>query len=218
MINFLFNNYLNNKNQMTLDYSKLIEETEVWVKDKMKDYDCSHNFDHVLRVKKMAIKIAFKEDLKDFDIFKIVMGALTHDVADSKYSSIPNEQETSIKEFLKDKISDNSIIDEIVYIACNTSLSKEVANIHNIDKNNINLKCVQDADRIDSLGSIGICRYFMYGIHKNKSKINDIITNINNRSKIVLKFIKTKYGRKIAKRKYKIIHKFIKNYKKDLKI
>ena len=128
------------------------------------------------------------------------------------------EQETLIKDFLKDKISDNSIIDEIVYIACNTSLSKEVANIHNIDKNNINLKCVQDADRIDSLGSIGICRYFMYGIHKNKSKINDIITNIKNRSKIVLKFIKTKYGRKIAKRKYKIIHKFIKNYKKDLKI
>ena len=39
---------------------------------------------------------------------------------------------------------------------------------------------------------------------KNKSKINDIITNIKNRSKIVLKFIKTKYGRKIAKRKYKI--------------
>jgi uncharacterized protein len=203
---------------MTLDFSNIIKETEEWVKDKMKDYDCSHNFDHVIRVKKMAIKIAFKEDLNDFDIFKIIMGALTHDVADSKYSSIPNEQELLIKDFLKDKISDNSIIEEIVYIACNTSLSKEVANIDNIDKNNINLKCVQDADRIDSLGSIGICRYFMYGIHKNNSKINDIINNINNRSKIVLKFIKTKYGRKIAKRKYKIINKFIKNYKKDLKI
>jgi|688.fasta_scaffold404935_2 uncharacterized protein len=198
-------------------YLDLINETELWVKEQMKDYDCSHDFEHVLRVKNMAIKIAKKEKIDNNEIFKIIMGALMHDVADSKYSKIENEQEILIKSFLKDKLPPD-IIDEIVYISCNTSLSKEVSNMNKIDKNNVNLKCVQDADRIDSLGSIGITRYFMYGIHKNNSKTNDIIINIKTRTKIILKFIKTKYGNKIAKKKYKIIKKFIKNYEKDLKI
>jgi uncharacterized protein len=73
-------------------YLDLINETELWVKEQMKDYDCSHDFEHVLRVKNMAIKIAKKEKINNNEIFKIIMGALMHDVADSKYSKIENEQ------------------------------------------------------------------------------------------------------------------------------
>lgn len=196
-----------------MDYNKIISYTEEWVKEIMKDYDCSHNFQHIIRVKKMAIKIAKKEKLNEYDTFIVILGALTHDIADAKYSNIENEQEILIKDFFKDKLEDN-IIKEVIYIACNTSLSKEVANIEKIDNNNIKLKCVQDADRIDSLGAIGISRYFMYGIHKKNSNTDDIINNIKNRSKIVLKFIKTKYAKKISKKKYKIIKKFVKDYKK----
>lgn len=196
-----------------MDYNKIISETEEWVKEIMKDYDCSHNFQHILRVKKMAIKIAKKESLNEFDTFIVILGALTHDIADAKYCSIKNEQETLINNFFKDKIPED-IIKEVSYIACNTSLSKEVANIDNIDDNNIKLKCVQDADRIDSLGAVGISRYFMYGIHKKNSNTDDIINNIKDRSKVLLKFIKTKYAKKISKKKYKIIRIFIKDYEK----
>ena len=196
-----------------MDYNNIISDTEEWVKEIMKDYDCSHNFQHILRVKKMAIKIAKKEKLNEYDTFIVILGALTHDIADAKYCSIKDEQEMLITNFFKDKL-DNNIIKDILYVACNTSLSKEVANIDKIDNNNIKLKCVQDADRIDSLGAIGISRYFMYGIHKKNSNTDDIINNIKSRSKIVLKFIKTKYARKISKKKYKIIKKFVKDYKK----
>jgi uncharacterized protein len=196
-----------------MDYNKIISETEEWVKEMMKHYDCSHNFQHIIRVKKMAIKIAKKESLNEFDKFIVILGALTHDIADSKYCNIKNEQETLINNFFKDKIPED-IIKEVSYIACNTSLSKEVANIDKIDDNNIKLKCVQDADRLDSLGADGISRYFMYGIHKKNSNTDDIINNIKDRSKVLLKFIKTKYAKKISKKKYKIIKIFIKDYRK----
>ena len=132
-----------------MDYNKIISETEEWVKEIMKDYDCSHNFQHILRVKEMAIKIAKKEKLNYDDTFIVILGALTHDIADAKYCSIINEQKNLINNFFKNKIPED-IIKEVSYIACNTSLSKEVANIDKIDNNNIKLKCVQDADRIDS--------------------------------------------------------------------
>ena len=183
-----------------MDYNKIISETEEWVKEMMKHYDCSHNFQHIIRVKKMAIKIAKKESLNEFDKFIVILGALTHDIADSKYCNIKNEQETLINNFFKDKIPED-IIKEVSYIACNTSLSKEVANIDKIDDNNIKLKCVQDADRLDSLGADGISRYFMYGIHKKNSNTDDIINNIKDRSKVLLKFIKTKYAKKNFKKK-----------------
>ena len=193
----------------------LIKETEEFAKNIMKDYDLSHDYNHIIRVKNMALKIAEKEKLDEQSKFEVILGALTHDIADHKYSSNINEQKELIKN-LYDKKIDDKIIENISYIACNTSLSKEVANIDNIDNTNIKLKCVQDADRIDSLGSIGIFRYIIYGIIKNKSNIEDIIINIKNRSKLLMRFIKTPYGKKIAKKKYKIIKKFIKDYYKSM--
>ena len=190
---------------------EIIKETEEFSKKIMKEYDLSHDYNHIIRVKNMALKIAEKEKLDETSKFEIILGALTHDIADHKYSNDKKEQENVIFNLYKNKL-DKKIIENISYIACNTSLSKEVANIDNIDNTNIKLKCVQDADRIDSLGSIGIFRYIIYGILKNKSNIEDIITNIKNRSKLLMKFIKTSYGKKIAKKKYKIIKKFIKDY------
>jgi uncharacterized protein len=107
----------------------------------------------------------------------------------------------------------NSVIENIVNIACNVSLSIELSN-NNYErrKDCIELDCVRDADRIDSLGSIGISRYFMYGIVKNKSNISDIINNIENRTNIIMNKIKTNMGRNISYEKYKVIQIFIEDY------
>ena len=74
------------------------------------------------------------------------------------------------------------------------------------------MDCVRDADRIDSLGSIGISRYFTFGIVKNKSTINEIITNIENRTNKIMNNIKTNMGIIISYEKYKIIKIFIEDY------
>lgn len=196
-----------------INYSHIIKKTENFVKKIMKNYDCSHDFKHVIRVKNTALKIAISENLDEESKYKVILCSLLHDIADSKYSNIENEQQNIIQDFYKNKLP-NSVIDEIVYITKYTSLSKEISNLNDIDNTNIMLKCVQDADRIDSLGSNGISRYFAYGFLKKNSNINQIIKNIKSRTKILIKFIKTKLGKKIAKKKYKLIKNFLNDYSK----
>lgn len=195
-----------------IDYENIIKKTEKFVKKIMKNYDCSHDFNHVIRVKNNAIKIADNEKVNEETKYKIILCSLLHDVADSKYSNEEDEQQNVIQTFLKNKLPPN-IIDEIIYVTKYTSLSKEILNLDKIDNNNIILKCVQDADRIDSLGSNGISRYFAYGfLKKGTNNIKEIIKNIKKRTNILIKFIKTKLGKKIAKKKYNLIKKFINDY------
>lgn len=209
---------------------QVIKETEKWAEKYMEKYDSSHNFKHVMRVKNQAIEIAKSEKLSDKDIFEIILGAITHDIGDHKYTKNINEQETVLNEFFKDKL-DEKTRESVVFIACNVSLSKEIAfNLINIEgeyneeniirhkkyNENIKLKCVQDADRIDSLGSIGIARYFIYGVINNDSEMEQIIDNLEQRTETLLKYIKTDYAKKIADEKKDIIKLYIDDFRKSI--
>jgi uncharacterized protein len=195
---------------------RIIEATEEFVNDFMKSYDDSHNFAHVIRVKNMATIIAQSENLSIDDIFEIQLSALTHDVNDHKYTTDLYAQETILEEFFKDKL-DKNIMQNVIKLACNVSLSKETAleyeGVKIICKK---LHCVQDADRIDSLGAVGITRYFAFGMHVNKSKISEIINNIDKRTSILIKHIKTRLGQKIANEKYAIMKAFLEDYNQSI--
>jgi uncharacterized protein len=195
---------------------KIIKETTDFVKEFMKDYDESHNFAHVIRVKDQATLIAISENLSIDDIFEVQLGALTHDINDHKYNQDIFAQEEILKEFFKDKLTDE-ILKNVIKIACNVSLSKETSlKSNNIDINCKKLDCVRDADRLDSLGSIGITRYFIYGIKKNNSNVEEIIINLETRTNILMKHIKTNLGNKIAEKKHKIINDFIDDYRSSI--
>jgi uncharacterized protein len=195
---------------------KIIKETTDFVKEFMKDYDESHNFAHVIRVKDQATLIAISENLSIDDIFEVQLGALTHDINDHKYNQDIFAQEEILKEFFKDKLTDE-ILKNVIKIACNVSLSKETAlKSNNIDINCKKLDCVRDADRLDSLGSIGITRYFIYGIKKNNNNVEEIIINLETRTNILINHIKTNLGNKIAEKKHKLINNFIDDYRSSI--
>jgi uncharacterized protein len=203
---------------VALSNEEIIILTEDFAKDYMKNYDDSHSFEHVMRVKNMATTLAISENLSEEQIFIIQLAALTHDINDSKYSNNNDDtQENILRVFFNNLIDDRDKIENIIRVACNVSLSVELANTNNDTKpsssyKSIELDCVRDADRIDSLGAIGISRYFTFGIVKKQSNISNIIENIENRTNILMNNINTDMGKKISREKYRIIRMFIEDY------
>jgi uncharacterized protein len=203
---------------IALSNDEIIILTEDFAKDYMKNYDDSHSFEHAMRVKNMATTLAISENLSEEQIFIIQLAALTHDINDSKYNDNNDDtQENILRTFFNNLIDDRDKLENIIRIACNVSLSVELANTNNDTKpsssyKSIELDCVRDADRIDSLGAIGISRYFTFGIVKKQSNISNIIENIENRTNILMNNINTDMGKKISREKYKIIRMFIEDY------
>jgi len=198
---------------IALTNEEIIILTEDFAKDYMKKYDDSHSFEHAMRVKNMATTLAISENLNEEQIFIIQLAALTHDINDSKYSNNNEDtQENVLRGFFNNLIDDKSILENIIDIACNVSLSHELAKPSSSYKS-IELDCVRDADRIDSLGAIGISRYFTYGIVNKQSNISSIIDNIENRTNILMNNINTDMGKKISTDKYRIIRMFIEDYR-----
>ena len=202
--------------RISLSNEEIIILTEDFAKDYMKKYDDSHSFEHAMRVKNMATTLAISENLNEEQIFIIQLAALTHDINDSKYSNNNEDtQENVLRGFFNNLIDDKSILENIIDIACNVSLSLELAKTSSSPKS-IELDCVRDADRIDSLGAIGISRYFTYGIVNKQSNISSIIDNIENRTNILMNNINTDMGKKISTDKYRIIRMFIEDYRNTM--
>ena len=141
----------------------LINNTILFVKQKLENAEGGHDWFHIERVYKNALLIA---DGEDCDTMVVKLGALLHDIADSKFH---NGDETIgpkiAREFLKSENVDVTTIQHVINIIENISFKGG-----NTEKlfTSIELDIVQDADRLDAIGAIGIARAFNYGGFKNR--------------------------------------------------
>ena len=142
----------------------LIAKTILFVKEKLNDAEGGHDWFHIERVYKNAVLIS-KNEVCDTTI--VQLGALLHDIADSKFH---NGDETIgprvAREFLQSEQVYEEIITHVVNIIENISFKGG-----NFEKKftSIELSIVQDADRLDAIGAIGIARTFNYGGFKNRT-------------------------------------------------
>lgn len=142
-----------------------IENTIKHVKQLFAD-DCSgHDYHHTMRVYRLAIKIAEKENA---DMLIVQLAALLHDVDDVKLSPETHEAKKNAVDFMRSNKVDDIIIDSVCKIIDEVSF----AGTDSVVPSTIEGKCVQDADRIDAMGAIGIARTFAYGGCKGR-KIYD---------------------------------------------
>ena len=114
-----------------------------------------HDFDHTMRVYRMATRIAQEESA---DLHIVALAALLHDVDDRKLSPETCENKDRAVRFLRENGADEVVIDRIVKIISEISFSAG-----NGVPSSLEGKCVQDADRLDALGAIGIARTFAFG-------------------------------------------------------
>ena len=144
--------------------TKLIDTTILFVKETLAQAEGGHDWFHIERVYKNALLIAATEVC---DIEIVQLGALLHDIADSKFH---NGDEAigpkTARAFLEGQNVSSETIDHVIAIIENISFKGG-----NVKRkfSSIELDIVQDADRLDAIGAIGIARTFNYGGFKNRA-------------------------------------------------
>ena len=142
---------------------EIINTTVSFIKTTLADAEGGHDWWHIYRVWQTAKQIAKGEKA---DMIVVELGALLHDIADSKFNG---GDETigpaKAKAFLESEHIDAAVIEHVVQIIANISFKggKEQQQSKSIE-----LDIVQDADRLDAMGAIGIARAFNYGGFKNR--------------------------------------------------
>lgn len=139
-----------------------IDNTIEFVKEKLEGAEAGHDWFHIERVWKLSRKIAETEDC-DHDV--VELSALLHDIADPKFHNGDETIAPKIsREFLEQQNVPDETIENILFVINNISFKNRDQAPQNPP---IELKIVQDADRIDAIGAIGIARTFNFGGFKN---------------------------------------------------
>ncbi len=150
-----------------MNNSQIIQNTIAFVKDTLKNAEGGHDFFHIERVYKNAITIAKQEKV---NLFIVSLGALLHDIADAKFY---NGDETigaeKARTFLESQQAEENIILHVENII--KHISYKGGNFKQ-PFTSPELNVVQDADRLDAIGAIGIARCFNYGGFKNRQLYN----------------------------------------------
>ena len=158
-----------------MNHQKIIDKTVEFVKATLANAEGGHDWWHIYRVWKLAKHIAQSEKV---DVLVVELGALLHDIADSKFH---NGNETigpkKARTFLTSIDVDEAIILHVENIINNISF-KGGNSLQTFES--LELDIVQDADRLDAIGAIGIARTFNYGGFKNRAMYDpDSKPNLN---------------------------------------
>ena len=205
-----------------MENENLIHTTIQFVKQKLQNAEGGHDWFHIERVFKNSLLIAKNEKC---NLLVVQLAALLHDIADSKFNDGDETIGPKIaSDFLKSQNVDDKIIEEVVQIINNISFKGG-----NFQKtyNSIELDIVQDADRLDAIGAIGIARVFNYGGFKNrvlydpeifpsldmtkedyKNNANPTLNHFYEKLLLLKDKMNTKTGKKIADER----HLFMENY------
>jgi len=205
----------------------IIEATKAFVKSELLDAEGGHDWFHIERVYKNTLLIAKHESV---DITVVSLAALLHDIADPKFH---NGDETIgprvASEFLLTHNVDSEIIEHVTQIIEHMSFKNSFD--LNTSFTSKEMEVVQDADRLDAIGAIGIARCFNYGGFKDRVLYNPEIAPNLNMTKAEYKVAKaptinhfyekllllkdkmnTKTGRRIASDRHKYMEGFLKQF------
>ncbi|MEH7305034.1 HD domain-containing protein [Neobacillus drentensis] len=142
--------------------NQIIEQTKIYVRNELGEDATGHDWFHVDRVRLNALHICKKE--KAGDPFIIEMAALLHDISDEKLNESSEKGEEKLKLFLRTlPLTDNDQKHIKQIIATISFKGGQHTNLTTIEA-----KIVQDADRLDAIGAIGIARAFAYGGKKGQ--------------------------------------------------
>lgn len=209
--------------------NNLIENTVEFVKEKLKGAEAGHDWYHIERVWKLSKKIAETEDC---NLEVVELAALLHDIADPKFHN--GDETVALKVsrgFLESQNAAEDVIENILFIIKNISFKNRSEAPENLP---IELKIVQDADRIDAIGAIGVARTFNFGGFKNnlmydpeiKPKLNmskeeykksngTTINHFYEKLLLLKDLMNTRKGKEIAAERHNFMLQFLDQFYKE---
>jgi len=214
---------------MELNADEIIEKTIAFVKETLTGAEAGHDWFHIERVYKSAMNINKAEQ---GDHLIVALAALLHDIADSKFNNGDEEiGPLTAGNFLRTLLLKEEIIIHVQQIIRNLSYK---ASLGDITFHSKELDVVQDADRLDAIGAIGIARAFTYGGFKNRLLYDPAIVPDLNMSKEAYKnttaptinhfyekllrlkdLMKTAEGRKIAAQRHDFMLQYLDQFYKE---
>lgn len=209
--------------------NKLIENTVEFVKEKLKGAEAGHDWYHIERVWKLSKKIAETESC---NLEVVELAALLHDIADPKFHD--GDETVALKvsrEFLENQQTSENVIEKVLFIIKNISFKNRAEAPENLP---VELKIVQDADRIDAIGAIGVARTFNFGGFKNnlmydpeiKPKLNmskdeykksngTTINHFYEKLLLLKDLMNTRKGKEIAAERHSFMLQFLDQFYKE---
>lgn len=206
--------------------SKVIQATKAFVQSELKDAEGGHDWFHIERVYKNALLLARDENV---NLEIVSLGALLHDIADSKFhQGNENVGPQTARTFLESLHVQDFVIDHVVKIIENISFKG--GNIKQ-EFTSPELDVIQDADRLDAMGAIGIARTFNYGGFKNRKIYDPSIAPKLNMSKeeykkgenptinhfyekllLLKERMNTVTGKKLAQKRHEFMEQFLEQF------
>ena len=178
----------------------IISKTEDFVKGYMSRHDASHDYTHIERVLRNANIIVKNETSISYDLNVVTLAALLHDIGDSKYIPPSEDGPTLAKNLLLSIEAPIDLAEKVQEIVNAVSYSDEIrdpAQVVKVLARYPELGPVQDADRLDAIGAIGIGRCFTYRGAKGMT-LNTAITHFDEKLLRLESMMKTQAGRQMA--------------------
>jgi len=206
----------------------IINETIHFVKEKLAGDSSGHDWWHIYRVWNIAKQI---QKIEGGDIYIIELSALLHDVADWKFYESEKEGLKIVQTFLVSQNLENNIINSVISIIENISFKGAGVKDR---MTTVEGKIVQDADRLDAIGAVGIARTFAFGgkfgnemhnpdseivMHNNfeqyKNSKGTTINHFHEKLLLLKNRMNTETAKRIAYSRHKYMEQFLNQFKNE---
>jgi uncharacterized protein len=196
---------------------EIIDKAREYSKLYMSQYDSSHDFAHVERVVALAKRLVEMES-KQVDVVAIELAALLHDVNDHKYFS--DRDENFVQKVLIEQLScPPELAVKVNNIVKHCSFTYEIQNGASEEYQNcikqFEIQILQDADRLDAIGAIGIARCFTFGGSRNRS-LQEGLDHFDEKLFKIEGMMKTEAGKEMAASRTKCLYTFYNDFKGEL--
>jgi len=217
---------------MATENAAIVAAAEELVQQVMGAWDSSHDPFHALRVRDLALSLAAQEGLQPPSLLIVELAALLHDIDDHKYAASADNLDNRVHRFLKEQGVGSEMAEVIMGIISSIGFKEELGGNQNRQLSP-EFAVVQDADRLDAIGAIGIARAFTFGgsrsrvMHDPEQKPRTSLsksqyvsgdanpTTINHFHEKLLKLkdlMKSKAGKQRAEERHKFMEAFLQQF------